>query len=52
MRCGRLWSGEGQNGGGKTRSGHLGLSVISCSKYKDKLVGHTMRCVEFCVRHS
>ena len=45
---GEGWEGEG--GGGKlrrgcreTQTGDQALSVISCSKYTDKLVGQTMR---------
>ena len=33
-------------GGRETQRGDQGLSVISCSKHIDNLVGPTMRCIE------
>ena len=36
------WSGRLRRGGRETQTGDQGLSVISCSKYIDKLDGQTM----------
>ena len=45
--------GQGSGGVGRvTQTGDLGLSVISCSKYIDKLDGQTMRCIEECVHET
>ena len=59
---GHGWEGEAQELGGPGGSGGVGretqtedqeLSVISCSKYIDKLDGQTtMKCIENCARHS
>ena len=43
---GRLGTLGGGGSEGVTQTGDQGLSVISCSKYIDKLDGQTMRCEE------
>ena len=43
---GHVWGGKLRRDGGETQTGDQGLSVISCSKYIDKLDGQIMRCIE------
>ena len=43
---GRARRGELRRGCRETQTGDQGLSVISCSKYIEKMDGQTMRCIE------